>query len=81
MHANLVRKRIHETPMLTYAERLGLFLVECASISIHTLCMRVAKTLASLHICADSPETSFLDNVILEMNSNGIMNSSGLLQS
>ena len=33
-------------------------------IYIHTLCLQVAKGLASLRICADSPDPSLLDNVI-----------------
>ena len=31
-------------------------------IYIHTLCMRAANALASLHICAGSPEPSLLEN-------------------
>ena len=31
---------------------------------MHSLCMRAAKSLASLRICADSPQPSLLDNAM-----------------
>ena len=34
----------------------------CMCLHQHPLCMRAAKTLASLRICAGSPEPSLLDN-------------------
>ena len=44
-----------------FNEARGLKLV-CYFIYIHTLCMRAAKALASLHICADLPESSLIDD-------------------
>ena len=44
--------------MLTYPAGLEVQILARASIYIRTLCMRAAKDLASMCICADSPEHS-----------------------
>ena len=44
-----------------------------ACINIDTLCMRAAKTLASLRLCTDSPEPSLFYNAICTFTESHVM--------
>ena len=47
--------------MLVYPVGLDIQTVVCVFIYIHTVCIPAANALASLRICAGSPEHSLLD--------------------
>ena len=49
-----------KTHMLTHPGKLEVYILVWAFNSIHTLCIKEAKVLASLRICTDSLETSLL---------------------
>ena len=47
-----------------YPAMLGVLILVCVFIYIHTLCMLARKAPVSLHICPGSPEPSLLDNAM-----------------
>ena len=53
---------------MTYPVRLEVLPFIESFIYIHTICLRAAEALASLCICADSPEASLFDNAIRTKN-------------
>ena len=50
--------------MLMYPAELELSVLDGVYLFINSLCMQAAKALASLHICADAPESRLHDNAI-----------------